>query len=130
MDRLNAPGSVPFANRDIAPVTGTRQYATDGVPGVTPRTQWPAYAWNMIQDEIIKVITEAGLTPNDVDWTQLWQALQALYGKGRLLNVQKFFTAGTFTYTPTPGTNSVLVEGQGAGGGSGGVGPNSGSDLS
>lgn len=40
---------------------------------------------------------------------------------GRLLNVQVFSTAGTFTYTPTPGTTSVVVEVQGAGGGSGGL---------
>lgn len=39
---------------------------------------------------------------------------------GRLLNVQVFPTAGTFTYTPTSGTRSIVVEVQGAGGAGGG----------
>lgn len=39
---------------------------------------------------------------------------------GRLINVQVFPTAGTFTYTPTSGTRSIVVEVQGAGGAGGG----------
>jgi hypothetical protein len=39
---------------------------------------------------------------------------------GRLLNIQVFSTAGSFTYTPTAGTNSVIVEVQGAGAAGGG----------
>ncbi|MFJ2527136.1 hypothetical protein [Pseudomonas helmanticensis] len=39
---------------------------------------------------------------------------------GRLLNVQTFSTAGTFTYTATPGTASVVPKVQAAGGGGGG----------
>ena len=38
---------------------------------------------------------------------------------GRLLNVQKFSTAGTYTYTPTSGAKSLVVEVIGAGGGGG-----------
>ena len=38
---------------------------------------------------------------------------------GRLLNVQRFPTAGSYTYSPTPGTNTVVAEVQ-AGGGAGG----------
>ncbi|BCG50058.1 hypothetical protein [Ralstonia phage RP13] len=40
---------------------------------------------------------------------------------GRLLNVQKFLTAGTFTYTPTTGTTRILAKMVGAGGGGGGA---------
>lgn len=40
---------------------------------------------------------------------------------GRLLNVQRFLTAGTFTYNKTPGTRFVIVEVQGGGGGGGGT---------
>jgi hypothetical protein len=39
----------------------------------------------------------------------------------RLLNIQTFSIAGTFTYTPTAGTESIIVEGCGGGGGSGGL---------
>lgn len=40
---------------------------------------------------------------------------------GRLINVQRFTVAGTYTYTPTIGTNSIIVEvvGGGAAGGGG-----------
>jgi len=40
---------------------------------------------------------------------------------GRLIGVQVFETAGTFTYTPTPGTNFVIPEVQGGGGAGGGT---------
>jgi len=39
--------------------------------------------------------------------------------QGRLLNVQRFTLAGSYTYTPTPGTSSIVVEVVGAGGGGG-----------
>lgn len=48
------------------------------------------------------------------------QILSEPITSGRLLNVQVFNTAGTFTYTPTPGTNKVRVTVQGGGGGAGG----------
>jgi hypothetical protein len=40
--------------------------------------------------------------------------------QGRLINIQSFTTAGSFTYTPTPGTKSIVVKVQGGGGGGGG----------
>ena len=52
--------------------------------------------------------------------TNFIAAIQAL-PTGRLLNVQVFATAGTFTYTPTAGTNFVILEVQGAGGAGGGA---------
>ncbi|MER9278714.1 phage tail protein [Mesorhizobium sp. M0522] len=45
-----------------------------GLTGAIP----PADVFNDPQDEILKVIVEAGLTPDAADKTQLWQALQAL----------------------------------------------------
>ncbi|MCT4713268.1 hypothetical protein MUA04_24165 [Enterobacteriaceae bacterium H11S18] len=39
--------------------------------------------------------------------------------QGRLLGVQRFTVAGSYTYTPTPGTSSIVVEVIGAGGGGG-----------
>lgn len=42
-------------------------------------------------------------------------------GAGRLLNIQVFPTAGTFTYTPTPGTSKIEVEVHGGGAAGGGA---------
>jgi hypothetical protein len=82
MDRLVAPNSVPFSGADTAPTTGTAQYATDGNPGTTPATVFPAYAYNMLQDEMMAVITGAGLTPDRTNWGQLNAALGVLIGGG------------------------------------------------
>jgi len=46
---------------------------------------------------------------------------------GRLLNIQAFETAGTFTYTPTHGMGSIVYDMSGAGGGSGGAAATTGS---
>ncbi|QGZ56762.1 hypothetical protein [Paraburkholderia acidiphila] len=87
MDRLIAPNSVPFAQADTAPTTGTPQYATDGNPASNvPATQWPAYAWNTIQDEIYNVIVGAGLTPDRTKWNQLLTAIQTMM-QGSTTNV-------------------------------------------
>jgi len=87
MDRLIAPNSVPFASADTAPASGTAQYATSGNPATgTPATVLPAYAWNMIQDEIYNVIIAAGLTPNRNAWNQLLTAIQTML-QGSTTNV-------------------------------------------
>jgi len=87
MDRLIAPNSVPLAQADTAPATGTPQYATDGNPATNvPATQWPAYAFNTLQDEIYNVIIAAGLTPNRNAWNQLLTAIQSML-QGSTTNV-------------------------------------------
>lgn len=87
MDRLIATNSVPFASADTAPATGTPQYATTGNPATsTPPTVFPAYAWNMLQDEIYNVIIAAGLTPNRNAWNQLLTAIQSML-QGSTTNV-------------------------------------------
>lgn len=47
---------------------------TAGLKGAIP----PAKLFNDVQDEILKVITMAGLTPDADDPTQLWQAIRLL----------------------------------------------------
>ncbi|MFM0213746.1 hypothetical protein PQQ96_40895 [Paraburkholderia sediminicola] len=87
MDRLIAANSVPFASADTAPVSGTPQYATEGNPVTgTPATVFPAYAWNMLQDEIYNVIIAAGLTPNRNAWNQLLTAIETML-QGSTTNV-------------------------------------------
>ena len=87
MDRLIASNSVPLAQADTAPTTGTPQYATDGNPATNvPATLWPAYAFNALQDEIYNVIIAAGLTPNRNAWNQLLTAIQSML-QGSTTNV-------------------------------------------
>lgn len=62
--------------------------------------------------------------------TQAQHAVQLGQAVGRLLSVQIFETAGTFTYTPSSGTKSVVVEVQGAGGGGGAAAANGASLVS
>lgn len=75
MNRLRATNSVPFASRDLAPGSGTPQYATSGNPGVTPATINPAYFTNMVMDELMALIAAAGAAADDANWNQVWQAL-------------------------------------------------------
>ncbi|MER9870212.1 tail fiber protein [Mesorhizobium sp. M0136] len=68
-----------FVNPRNAPVSSERipywnENRAAGLTGAIP----PADVFNDPQDEILKVIVEAGLTPDPADKTQLWQALQAL----------------------------------------------------
>jgi hypothetical protein len=125
MHRLIAPGSVPFANRDIAPASGTPQYATDGVPGVTAATQWPAYAYNAIQDEILACILAAGLTPDKDNWAQLLAALRKQTNPAD--RVAEFLANGSFTTDAY--TASVLLTGTAGGGGGGGGAASTGGNL-
>ena len=53
--------------------------------------------------------------------TQSQHAMQLGQAVGRLLNIQVFATAGSFTYTPTTGTNKVRVRAVGGGGAGGGA---------
>lgn len=68
-----------------------------------------------------RILTVAGVTPNgNVDSgtaSQLYDALLSAM-PGRLINVQRFTTAGT--YTPTPGTKLARAKVLSAGGGGGG----------
>ena len=119
MDRLIASNSVPLAQADTAPTTGTPQYATDGNPATNvPATLWPAYAFNTMQDEIYNVIVGAGLTPNRNAWNQLLAAILKLIGQpqvnlvsgvvGQTRNLFMQVTAQSATATLT--ADEIIVE--------------------
>lgn len=79
MDRIIAPNSVPASQADAAPTTGTPQYATDGNPAANvPATQWPAYQYNAIQEELIAIQAAAGLSPDRANNAQVIAAIRAL----------------------------------------------------
>ncbi|RWL21986.1 MAG: hypothetical protein E5X35_27335 [Mesorhizobium sp.] len=68
-----------FVNpRNAPPSTSRIPYWDENKPAGLDGSIPPAKVLNDTQDEILKVITEAGLTPDPNDPTQLWQALQAL----------------------------------------------------
>lgn len=103
-------------------LSGTTGYFTEGSPGVTPATRVRAWWVNMVQEELLALLTAAGITP-DATATNFTQVLAAIkiVATGRLLNQQVFGTAGTFTYTPTAGTKTIVVDIVGGGGAGGGA---------
>ncbi|WP_373790326.1 phage tail protein [Achromobacter insuavis] len=79
MDLLIAPYTVTKEQADTAPATGTPGWATDGNPATNkPATQWPAYAFNGMQEELVSVILGGGQTLNRSDNTLLLKAIQKL----------------------------------------------------
>lgn len=102
MDRLIATGSVALGAADTAPVSGTPQYATSGVPGVTPATLWPAYQYNAIQEELVGVILGAGITLDRTTNAQLLAAIRRIAtGAGQAYDFQ----------TPTTGFSLTIAGG-------------------
>lgn len=68
-----------FVNpRNAAPSTDRIPYWDENKPAGLDGSIPPAKVLNDTQDEILKVITMAGLTPDPADPTQLWQALSLL----------------------------------------------------
>ena len=74
--------------------------------------------FDAFQEELATVIEGAGIALEKSRHNQLLTALNKLFS-GRLINVQRIISSGT--YTPSPGTKSIVVEGVGAGGASGNV---------
>jgi len=105
---------------DLTPTATADGHWTDGnVAGGVAPTRMMAGWFNAVQDEIINVLTAAGLTTDAQNNAQLLVALNTLVGPGRLLNVQVL--TGSGTYVPSSGTKQILVEAVGAGGGGGGA---------
>ncbi|CAN7471681.1 hypothetical protein [Paraburkholderia hospita] len=121
---------------------GAEGYYTEGNPVAgTPATNVRASWLNMLQEELRAVVVAAGLTPSKTTYTQVRDAIKAMYGPGRLLrtsvyaivsgqqqvsvNGGAFTTAGATTFVPLATTSTVIGEAQGggaAGGGASGAG--------
>lgn len=71
MDRINGADTIDIGG-------GRRGFRDENLVAGTSGTEVTALWLNMVQEEVLKVITEAGLGPSSGDWTQLWQALQTL----------------------------------------------------
>lgn len=111
MDRLIAPNTVVAGQADVAPATGTPGYATDGNPatGVAP-TLWPAYQYNAFQEELIAVLTAAGITPDRTTNSQIAAAIKRLVQKTSILADAGAVNAYAAANTP-PLTVSTWVDG-------------------
>jgi len=81
-----------------------------GVPATIVSDDW----MNDVQENIIAVLTAAGIAPVKGTYTQLLDALL-----GRLVGPPQIFTASG-TFTPTAGAKIFIVEVQGGGGGGAG----------
>ncbi len=71
MDRINGADTIDIGG-------GRRGFRDENLVAGAAGTEVTALWLNMVQEEILKVIVEAGFVPSAGDWTQLWQALQAL----------------------------------------------------
>jgi hypothetical protein len=78
------------------PATGTPGYFTDGNPGGGVLATRPgAYWFNMIQEEYIYLLTQAGITPAKGNHTQIYSAINALIaGGGASLSYPKGYIHG------------------------------------
>ena len=86
MDRLIAPNTVVAGQADAAPATGTPGYATDGNPATgIPATLWPAYQYNAFQEELIAILSAAGITPDRTTNSQIAAAIKRLVQKTTIL---------------------------------------------
>ncbi len=108
MDALIATNSVPLAQADTAPLTGTPQYATDGNPATnTPATIWPAYQFNAIQAELLGIIGAAGIAPDRTKTNQIVVALQHLFQGGAATYAADTGTAGVYAIALEPAPLSI-----------------------
>jgi hypothetical protein len=90
MFRIDNSSVVPAL--PIAPPPGTPGFFTNGDPQTAlPATRVDDWWCNMLQEEILTVITKAGLVPDKNDNTQLWQALRLLNPRQVLTTVQTNF---------------------------------------
>lgn len=111
MDRLIATNSVSAGAADVAPATGTPQFATSGNPATaTPATVLPAYAFNAIQEELIAIIAGAGITADKTNNAQVVKAIRALIKQSMILTDTGAANAYT-AVNPTPFVAGTLVHG-------------------
>lgn len=99
-------------------LTGTTGYFTEGSPGVTAATRVRGWWVNMIQEELLALLTAAGVAFDTTAavFTQVLASIKILTIQGR----QDYSAAGTFSFTVPVGVFQVWVRLWGATGGSGG----------
>lgn len=99
MDRINGADTIDIGG-------GRRGFRDENLPAGAAGTEVTALFLNMVQEEILKVVTEAGLVPNEADWTQLWQALQIL-GLAPDARSRRWLAVISMTLSSAPGSPSA-----------------------
>lgn len=107
------------ASPPTMPVAPSLGFPAPGNPGVSLATKPGAWWYHMVTQELLAVVSAAGLTPDQANLSQVLAAIRTL-AVGRLVNVQVFNASGT--YTPSSSRISkIVVEAVGGGGAGGGA---------
>ncbi|MDP9893225.1 hypothetical protein J2W32_001470 [Variovorax boronicumulans] len=110
---------------------GTPGFFTEGNPALGQAATYVRASWlNALQQELLNILTAAGVTPSKTTYNQLLTSLNTLY-KGRLLRTLVYTriagvqnvsingaaptTTGAGTYVPGAGATFILAEAQGGG---------------
>lgn len=118
MQRIHDPTAAPAL--PATPVlTGPAGYFTGGVPGAVAPTIVRDWWLNMIQEELLALLTAAGITPDTTgsNYTQVLQSIRTFGGAGTMTT----FTSGG-TFVVPAGVRKVRVRLWGGGAGGGGMG--------
>ncbi|MGV2066360.1 gp53-like domain-containing protein [Agrobacterium sp. 22-226-1] len=99
MDRINGADTIDIGG-------GRRGFRDENLVAGAAGTEVTALFLNMVQEEILKVITEAGLAPSEGDWTQLWQALQ-IHGLSADSRSRRWLSVISMTLSSAPGAPSA-----------------------
>lgn len=106
MDRAYLAGA--SVNPPPVPASPSPGYPTAGNPSTgTPATTPGPYWYHMVMEELMSVISAAGLTPDHENLTQLAQAVQQLVssaGKPELRSISATVAANALTVTVQPTT--------------------------
>ncbi|WVR18346.1 hypothetical protein y223_00066 [Bordetella phage PY223] len=118
MFRIDHPTAV--AVQPVPGAAGTPGFFTEGDPvgGIAPTVVTGDWA-NMVQEELMSILTAAGIAPDKAANAQVLAAIQAIIGSVPGVNMRVFPASGT--WTKPAGLKSVVVEVQGAGGSGGGA---------
>lgn len=102
MDRAYSSGAAGSA--PSAPASPSIGYPTGGNPGTgTPATKPGAYWYHMVMEELMAVISAAGITPDQTKLTQLASAIQS----GKLFAAAAAGTADAITASFSPAITSL-----------------------
>lgn len=96
MDRINGADTTDIGS-------GRRGFRAENLVAGVAGTEVTAEWLNGIQEEILRVVTEAGLTPNSADWSQLWQALKAL-GLSSAAKSRRWMAVISMSLSSAPGS--------------------------
>lgn len=112
IDDLTAVAALPAPE-----AAGTAGFFTEGNPGLGQAATYVRASWlNMLQQELLNIVTDAGLTPNKTTYNQVLQALKLKYatvpqvagivGSARKLRAAVAAASATASFT----ADEVVVE--------------------